>query len=66
MNRVRCPICQREMGNAAPQEWPEHPFCSPRCKTIDLGRWLGGQYVIPGSAEEEEVPSDPDEENSPP
>ena len=44
-------------------EWPEWPFCSPRCKTIDLGRWLSGTYRIPAedqegalSEEEEEVP----------
>ena len=24
-----------------------HPFCSERCKLIDLGRWLGGKYQIP-------------------
>jgi endogenous inhibitor of DNA gyrase (YacG/DUF329 family) len=28
-------------------EWPEFPFCSRRCKTIDLGRWLGETYRIP-------------------
>jgi endogenous inhibitor of DNA gyrase (YacG/DUF329 family) len=28
-------------------EWPELPFCSRRCKTIDLGRWLGEQYGLP-------------------
>jgi endogenous inhibitor of DNA gyrase (YacG/DUF329 family) len=27
-----------------------HPFCSPRCKTIDLGNWLGDGYVIPGAS----------------
>ena len=27
-------------------EWPDWPFCSPRCKLIDLGRWLGGDYRI--------------------
>jgi endogenous inhibitor of DNA gyrase (YacG/DUF329 family) len=29
------------------------PFCSPRCKVIDLGRWLGGGYRIPGETLEE-------------
>jgi endogenous inhibitor of DNA gyrase (YacG/DUF329 family) len=24
------------------------PFCSARCAQIDLGRWFGGQYVVPG------------------
>jgi endogenous inhibitor of DNA gyrase (YacG/DUF329 family) len=24
------------------------PFCSPRCRDVDLNRWLSGRYVIPG------------------
>jgi endogenous inhibitor of DNA gyrase (YacG/DUF329 family) len=28
------------------------PFCSTRCQQIDLGRWLKGDYVIPGAASE--------------
>ncbi len=40
----RCPEC----GRAAV---PEHrPFCSARCRDVDLGRWLKGMYVIPGRA----------------
>lgn len=31
------------------------PFCSPRCKQIDLGRWLGGDYVISRSLIPESV-----------
>jgi uncharacterized protein len=26
---------------------PFRPFCSERCKLIDLGRWAGGEYRIP-------------------
>jgi len=37
----RCPICGRP---AAPET---HPFCSERCREVDLGRWLSGTYVIP-------------------
>ena len=32
-------------GQAA--EWPDYPFCSARCRKIDLGRWLGEKYAIP-------------------
>jgi endogenous inhibitor of DNA gyrase (YacG/DUF329 family) len=39
---ARCPICGRP---ATPRS---RPFCSPRCADIDLGRWLTGQYVVPG------------------
>jgi endogenous inhibitor of DNA gyrase (YacG/DUF329 family) len=43
MNKVRCPICDAAMpGNW--QEYPDYPFCSKRCRIIDLGRWLGGDY----------------------
>jgi endogenous inhibitor of DNA gyrase (YacG/DUF329 family) len=37
-----CPICGR------PQSTANQPFCSPRCAEVDLGRWLGEQYRIPG------------------
>ena len=39
---------------------PNRPFCSERCKLLDLGEWLDGGYVIPG--EHVDLPtSDPDE-----
>lgn len=41
-----CPICQRPL--AAGLATPTHPFCSPRCKLIDLGNWLGDRYAIAG------------------
>ena len=48
MIKVRCPICDHWMESASTAEWPEYPFCSARCRTIDLGRWLGEQYrVVP-------------------
>ncbi|RTM07131.1 MAG: DNA gyrase inhibitor YacG, partial [Hyphomicrobiales bacterium] len=34
-----------------------YPFCSARCKDIDLNRWLKGAYVIPGRDEEEDEDS---------
>jgi endogenous inhibitor of DNA gyrase (YacG/DUF329 family) len=46
-------------------EWPEFPFCSRRCKTIDLGRWLGEAYRIPTDAEEEGAPAVADEKEIP-
>jgi endogenous inhibitor of DNA gyrase (YacG/DUF329 family) len=44
MINVRCPICDQVMQGQTTAEWPQFPFCSPRCKTIDLGRWLGEGY----------------------
>ncbi|MBI3821067.1 MAG: DNA gyrase inhibitor YacG [Planctomycetes bacterium] len=46
MSSVRCPICQRIMDPRGPKEWPDKPFCSKRCRMVDLGRWLGGTYRI--------------------
>jgi endogenous inhibitor of DNA gyrase (YacG/DUF329 family) len=37
-----CPICGR------PPHPKYRPFCSPRCADVDLGRWITGQYVVPG------------------
>lgn len=38
-----CPVCGRPSVTA----W--RPFCSKACADIDLGRWLGGAYAIPGA-----------------
>lgn len=48
----RCPIC----GKAAGARF--RPFCSARCQTIDLARWIGGNYRVPTVEEE---PSSDDE-----
>ena len=45
MNRVQCPICDLPMP-ASPIEYPDFPFCSKRCRVIDLGRWLGEDYKV--------------------
>jgi endogenous inhibitor of DNA gyrase (YacG/DUF329 family) len=47
-----CPVCGR------PAEPRFRPFCSARCRQVDLGRWLAGDYAIPGEAAErdEEAP----------
>ena len=43
-----CPICKRELSRATANK--THPFCSPRCKMVDLGNWLGDGYVIAGAS----------------
>jgi len=54
-NNNLCPICDK---NTVAEKY--HPFCSTRCADVDLGRWLKGNYVIPG--EKAEVPeNEPDE-----
>lgn len=60
---VKCPTCQR------PVEWspasPFRPFCSDRCRLIDLGSWLTEQHKIPdeSATAADSLPSDPTEES---
>ena len=49
MTRAKCPICKTK-----PVDPAFRPFCSKRCADVDLHRWLGGVYAIPGKPEEEE------------
>ncbi len=58
MTEVRCPNCGRSILN--PKENPHRPFCSERCRMIDLSRWLDGEYVISEPAPEGVVPADED------
>ncbi len=40
--RLHCPTCKKLV---TPKD-PEFPFCSERCRLIDLGKWASGAYVI--------------------
>lgn len=42
------------------QEFPERPFCSQRCKLIDLGEWAAANRTIPGDPVESDAWSDED------
>ncbi len=46
MNKVHCPICDTDMPGSR-QDYPDYPFCTRRCRLIDLGRWLGESYTVP-------------------
>lgn len=48
---VACPVCGKKT------EWegnPFRPFCSERCKMVDLGAWAGEEYRIPGDKADDE------------
>jgi endogenous inhibitor of DNA gyrase (YacG/DUF329 family) len=49
--QLTCPTCER------PIQWsdafPFRPFCSERCRLIDLGAWLSEKRAIPGDANED-------------
>jgi endogenous inhibitor of DNA gyrase (YacG/DUF329 family) len=65
MISVRCPICERPLAGARPDEWPNYPFCSARCRMIDLGRWLGGEYAFEANPEEVDAEPFADEDRIP-
>ncbi len=52
---MTCPICARLTD-------PKYrPFCSRRCADLDLGRWLNGDYVLPGrEGDTDDLSSDPE------
>lgn len=58
----KCPICKKPVETDRTRN-PAWPFCSKRCKTIDLGRWLGEDYRI---AESESAPQNEAEDSVPP
>ena len=52
----QCPSCNREV------QWqtnPFRPFCSERCKLLDLGKWVSDEYRVPGKP----VPTEPSSED---
>jgi uncharacterized protein len=51
-----CPICRKQVP-VLDADAPHRPFCSQRCKSIDLGSWLTGSYRISRPVEEEELDS---------
>jgi endogenous inhibitor of DNA gyrase (YacG/DUF329 family) len=50
MPRVFCPTCKQEFDS---EKSPALPFCSQRCRLIDLGRWLNEEYSMPIEREPE-------------
>jgi len=58
--KTRCPICRKE---APWDDNPFRPFCSERCRLIDLGKWASEDYRIAG--EKKDLPGDDrDEKNN--
>jgi endogenous inhibitor of DNA gyrase (YacG/DUF329 family) len=63
MIQGRCPICSKPFQVATIGDLPSFPFCSDRCRLIDLGRWSDGAYAIPasparGESEDDETSTD--------
>jgi endogenous inhibitor of DNA gyrase (YacG/DUF329 family) len=62
---VDCPTCGRKVAFEPSNRW--RPFCSARCKTIDLGAWAAERYRISGGVRDEgALADDEDPESKPP
>ena len=60
VDTMKCPICRQDVtweGN------PNRPFCSERCRLIDLGNWATGQYSLPAEETNTEEEADTEEQN---
>jgi uncharacterized protein len=44
-----CPICGKPAREAS------LPFCSGRCRDVDLNRWLSNSYIVPGKDDDEDA-----------
>ncbi len=56
--RIVCPTCQKILEDVA-SDFEPRPFCSMRCKQIDLGNWFDERYVISRPIEPEDLEEDP-------
>jgi len=56
--KIICPICKKA---TTWEENPSKPFCSERCKLIDLGKWVSEEYKIADEKTEEEQKAKNDE-----
>lgn len=47
---ARCPTCRKPVEVEPERRPKDFPFCSERCRLVDLHKWLSGRYVVPGEA----------------
>lgn len=55
--KYECPICRKPVDSASHAEFP---FCSERCRLLDLGNWASEKYVVSEPVFDEEGESDPE------
>lgn len=61
---LNCPTCQKPVEWNAEATW--RPFCSERCKLIDLGAWMTEKHAIPGEeAQPDEIGAVPSPDDPP-
>ncbi|MEJ2109647.1 MAG: DNA gyrase inhibitor YacG [Acidobacteriota bacterium] len=59
---MKCPQCGKEITERKPAC---RPFCSDRCKLIDLGKWISGEYRIATEDQDEKDNEEPQNPNDP-
>ncbi len=57
--KLVCPTCKKSQVKA---DAPDFPFCSERCRLIDLGAWASGKYVV--SSPVQDTSEEPDDKSS--
>lgn len=58
--KIKCPYCNND---TTWEENPNRPFCSERCKLLDLGKWASGEYVIESDLKDESASSERENDN---
>jgi len=60
---IRCPICEKQFD---PSVSTAMPFCSERCRQIDLGRWLREVYSVPVERNPDDFDPEGEDRSGPP
>jgi len=62
VKKIKCPICGKDVEFSEKEKFPpSFPFCSQRCKLIDLGKWLDEEYKLSEPFPEGYTPIDDEE-----
>jgi len=59
---MTCPTCRAPVRKDPERPSKLFPFCSERCSLVDLGRWLGEEYRVPGPPADLAAVQQPDDD----
>ena len=65
MPRIDCPHCGKTLEYQSIRDVPHFPFCSERCKLVDLGLWFDEKHTISEDLFDRDSPKKPDETEGP-
>ena len=65
MAKIDCPHCGKTFEYQSVKDYPHFPFCSERCKMVDLGKWFDGEHKISEDLLDEQGPDETDKEDKP-